>query len=66
MDLSFSNHALCAEWVVKNQGLKVKVHDVPSEIADGVAQLKLDSMGVKIDSLSEEQEKYLKGWEEGT
>lgn len=67
MDMSFSTQALAAEYVVKNQGrLPRKVIRVPQEIEDLVARLKLESMGVKIDSLSPEQEKYLNTWEMGT
>ena len=67
MDMSFSTQALAAEYVVKNQGkLPRKVIRVPQEIEDQVARLKLESMGVKIDSLSPEQERYLSSWEMGT
>ena len=67
MDMSFANQALCAEYMVKNKGkLDIKVHDVPMEIDKEVARLKLRAMGVEIDSLTAEQEKYLASWEEGT
>lgn len=67
MDLSFSLQALCADFLVKNhKNLEVRVYDVPKEIDKKVAELKLESMGIKIDKLTEEQEKYLSGWEEGT
>ncbi len=67
MDLSFSNQALCAEWVVKNKKeLENKVYEVPKEIDEKVAYLKLDSMGIKIDQLTTEQKKYLDSWEFGT
>lgn len=67
MDLSFSDQALCAAWIVKNQGrLKNKVYDVPREIDERIAKLKLESMGVKIDSLTPEQKEYLESWESGT
>lgn len=67
MDLSFSNQALCASWIVKNHDkLTSKVYDVPKEIDEKVAKLKLESMGAKIDSLTPEQKKYLESWEEGT
>jgi len=67
MDMSFANQALCAEYVVQNAGkLETKVHDVPVEIDQKVAALKLDSMGVSIDKLTPEQEKYLSSWGEGT
>ena len=67
MDMSFANQALCAEYLVKNKGkLEIKVHEVPLEIDKEVARLKLRAMGVEIDSLTAEQEKYLASWEEGT
>jgi len=67
MDMSFANQALCLEYLVKNIGkLQQKVYTVPEEIDLEVARLKLASMGVKIDKLTPEQEKYLNSWEEGT
>ena len=67
MDMSFANQALTAEWLVKNaKKLEPKVYSVPKEIDEKVAKLKLDSLGVKIDKLTEEQEKYLNSWSEGT
>jgi len=67
MDMSFANQALCMEYIVKNGGkLPVKVYSVPDEIDKQVAQLKLDSMGIKIDTLTPEQAAYLAGWQEGT
>jgi len=67
MDMSFSTQALASEYCVKNQGkLKPKVYYVPAEIEDWVARLKLKSMGVDIDNLTDEQKKYLSSWEEGT
>ena len=67
MDMSFANQALCLEYMVKNRGkLELKVHPVPEEIDKQIAQLKLQSMDIKIDSLTPEQEKYLTSWEEGT
>ena len=67
MDMSFANQTLCCEYIVKNhKKMEIKVHDVPKEIDDKVARLKLVSMGVEIDELTAEQEKYLKSWEEGT
>ena len=67
MDLSFANQALLMEYLVKNaKGLKPMVYNVPGEIDSNVARLKLGAMGVDIDRLSPEQEKYLSGWEEGT
>ena len=67
MDMSFAVQALTTEWVVKQQGkLPVAVHDVPQEIDDWVAKLKLQTMGIKIDQLTPEQRKYLASWQEGT
>ena len=67
MDMSFANQALCAEYVAKNaKSLEMKVYDVPEEIDAEVAKLKLHAMGIQIDSLTEEQERYLSSWEEGT
>jgi adenosylhomocysteinase len=67
MDMSFANQALCLEYMVKNRGsLDTKVYPVPEEIDKQVARLKLQSMGIDIDSLTPEQERYLTSWEEGT
>lgn len=67
MDMSFANQALCAEYVYKNyKKLERKVYVVPEDIDKEVGRLKLQAMGVKIDILTKEQEKYLAGWEEGT
>jgi adenosylhomocysteinase len=67
MDMSFANQALCIEYLARNQGkLKTQVYSVPQDIDKQVARLKLDAMGVIIDTLSSEQEKYLTSWQEGT
>jgi len=67
MDMSFANQALSAKYVVENSGkLENGVYPVPEEIDSSIARMKLDSMNVAIDSLTEEQEKYLSGWQEGT
>jgi adenosylhomocysteinase len=66
MDMSFATQALCARWVAGIKNPEVKVHDVPREIEDEVATLKLAAMGLKIDSLSAEQKHYLTSWETGT
>lgn len=66
MDMSFANQALCAEFVAKSKKLETKVYNVPKDIDEGIAELKLKSMGVKIDQLTEEQKKYLSTWEMGT
>jgi len=67
MDMSFANQALSAEYVIK-QGKKLQkqVYPVPHEIDQEIARLKLDGMGIKIDKLTKEQEKYLASWEMGT
>ena len=67
MDMSFANQALSAEYMVKNADkLEEKVYTVPSEIDAEIARIKLEAMGVTIDTLTEEQVKYLNSWEEGT
>ncbi len=67
MDMSFANQALAAEHVVRNHStLERKVYDVPREIDDEIARLKLASMGVEIDTLTAEQRHYLDSWDEGT
>ena len=67
MDMSFSNQALCCEWMAKEaSSLEPKVYPVPEDIDREVARLKLESMGKRIDELTAEQKDYLSGWEEGT
>jgi adenosylhomocysteinase len=66
MDMSFANQALSAEYLVKKKALKKKVYPVPSQIDKRIARLKLKSLGIGIDRLTKEQEKYLKSWELGT
>jgi adenosylhomocysteinase len=67
MDMSFANQALSAEHVVQNAAsLERKVYVVPQEIDDEIARLKLETMGIFIDQLTEEQAKYLASWDEGT
>jgi adenosylhomocysteinase len=67
MDMSFANQALSAEYLVKHsRELGNQVYAVPEEIDREVARLKLESMGIRIDQLTPEQEKYLGSWEEGT
>ena len=67
MDMSFANQALCAEYVVANAATMTKeVYTVPTHIDKEVARLKLASMGITIDVLTEEQETYLNSWQEGT
>jgi len=67
MDMSFANQALSAEWVVKNRAtLEPTVYDVPTEIDQEVARLKLESLGVNIDTLTPEQSAYAADWRSGT
>jgi adenosylhomocysteinase len=67
MDMSFANQALCVEWIARNaQGLEPAVYPVPADIDAEVARLKLRAMGVEIDELTPEQERYLQSWELGT
>ena len=67
MDMSFANQALCAEYMVKHHAtLDRKVYAVPEFIDSEVAKLKLAGMGIEIDTLTEEQVKYLASWQEGT
>lgn len=67
MDMSFATQALASEWAVKNRKhLKAQVYDVPQTVENWVAKLKLASMGIKIDVLTKEQQKYLSSWSHGT
>jgi adenosylhomocysteinase len=67
MDMSFANQALSLEYLaLHHQEMERRVYDVPPEIDAEVARLKLQAMGVAIDELTEEQERYLNSWEEGT
>ncbi len=67
MDMSFANQALSVEYMVKNAGkLERQVYPVPAEIDAEIARLKLETMNVRIDVLTEEQIRYLNSWEEGT
>lgn len=67
MDMSFADQALSLEYLVKNHAtLQKNVFKVPEELDKRVAKLKLESMGIKIDKLTPEQEEYLAGWSEGT
>jgi len=67
MDMSFANQALSLEYIAKNQEtLENRVYDVPETIDEIVAQLKLQTFGIEIDTLTAEQEKYLNSWEMGT
>jgi len=67
MDMSFANQALCCEYLVREgKSLGKKVYKVPEKIDKEVARLKLESMNVKIDKLTEDQKKYLSSWQIGT
>lgn len=67
MDMSFANQALSVEYMVKHAAeLKKQVYSVPAEIDSEIARLKLAAMGVEIDTLTDEQLRYLNSWEEGT
>jgi adenosylhomocysteinase len=67
MDMSFANQALSTEWAVQHAAsLERKVYPVPTEIDEEIARLKLGTMGVTIDHLTDEQTKYLASWDEGT
>jgi adenosylhomocysteinase len=67
MDMSFANQALAAEYAVNHRGtLEKKVYRMPHAIDTEIARLKLESMGVRIDALTDEQRKYLESWEMGT
>lgn len=67
MDMSFAGQALAAEFIWKNKNkLENKVYSLPTEIDQEIAALKLKAIGIKIDTLTKEQVKYLNSWEEGT
>ena len=66
MDMSFANQALSVEYLIKTEKMSPKVYTVPREIDEAVAKLKLEAMEIKIDTLTEEQKKYLATWEMGT
>jgi adenosylhomocysteinase len=67
MDMSFANQALAIEHLVQAAGtLAARVHDVPRELDERIARLKLASLGVEIDALTPAQAAYLTAWEQGT
>jgi len=67
MDMSFANQALAIEYLVKHHRiLEKRVYPVPLEIDQEIARMKLRSMGIQIDPLTEEQRDYLSSWEKGT
>ncbi|MCS7294625.1 MAG: adenosylhomocysteinase [Chloroflexota bacterium] len=67
MDMSFANQALASEWIAQHHAqLEKQVYSLPKELDEEIARLKLDAMGVRIDTLTEEQRRYLASWQEGT
>ena len=67
MDMSFANQALSLEYMTKHaEEMENKVYGVPEEIDRNIAKLKLEAMGINIDVLTPEQQKYLQSWEHGT
>jgi adenosylhomocysteinase len=67
MDMSFADQALCCDYMAKNhKSLEKRVYTVPVDLDKRVAKLKLESLGIKIDRLTSEQEEYLASWNEGT
>ena len=67
MDMSFANQALACEYLVKNKGkLAPGLHSIPVEVDQEIARLKLQAMGIYIDSLTPEQIEYINSWTSGT
>ena len=67
MDMSFANQALGAEWIAVNHAkLNNEVYELPHEVDQEIASLKLNAMGIEIDYLTNEQKHYLTSWQEGT
>ena len=67
MDMSFAGQAMAAKYLVDNKGkLENRVYTIPQEVDQEIARIKLDAMGIYIDTLTEEQVAYLNSWEEGT
>jgi len=67
MDMSFANQALAAEYVTqRGASLAKDVHRIPAELDRDIARLKLAAMGVTIDTLTPEQQRYLASWDQGT
>ena len=65
--MSFANQVLAAEYIVKHADeLEPRCYPIPPEIDDGIAQLKLECLGIQIDTLTPEQVEYLNSWEVGT
>ena len=67
MDMSFSNQAMAAEYLIENEGkLEPRIYTLPEEIDREVAAIKLAHMGGGLETLTSDQEAYLAGWQEGT
>ena len=67
MDMSFAGQALAAKYLVDHRDeLENRVYTIPAEVDQEIARIKLDAMGIKIDTLTAEQATYLDSWEEGT
>ena len=67
MDMSFANQALAGEFIAKKgPTLEKRVYGVPPEIDQEIARLKLLSMGIRLEPMTEEQQRYQKSWQEGT
>ena len=67
MDMSFANQALGAEWIaINHHKLENKVYEIPHDVDQEIARLKLHAMGISIDALTDEQQRYLSSWQEGT
>jgi adenosylhomocysteinase len=67
MDMSFANQALASEFLLKNRGeIPNGVHALPEDVDREIASLKLKAMGIELDQLTPEQDRYLSSWEEGT
>jgi adenosylhomocysteinase len=67
MDMSFANQALSVEWLAQHHAeLERRVYTVPDEIDRDVARLKLEALGIRIDAMTAEQQRYVSSWEHGT
>nr|MBA3923621.1 adenosylhomocysteinase [Nostocaceae cyanobacterium] len=67
MDMSFANQAMACEYLVKNQGkLEPGLHTIPVDVDAEIARLKLQAMGIKIDTLTSDQVEYMNSWTSGT
>lgn len=67
MDMSFANQSFGIEYLIQNyKKLEKKVYPIPKQIDEKIAKIKLETMGISIDTLTKEQEEYLNAWEMGT